>query len=313
MGFFYDQNLKQFQSLNKRAYLKIVPALIRFCKITQIKRLIMVRNNNKLVFFYPGVLATNHKFSDEFYLPFDEVLPQNIVDFDLERLVIFPRDPKEDLKKCYIYNILDDWHLKLLYPMKEKRNQTIFVKVLNSFIYAIGGNANGSCERLDVLGGQGINIDQKFIYVFFNQQVHGGLQIYRLNIEDQENDVDKPLIHVPKAKWIQISVRVPRKFLLCVLQQDQYANELIIFGRVQQYGHDFELSVVHYNDYYALRDAKESINNNWVQPQSFHHTIHRDKIYYAGSTILLQKIRNLNLKEFKIELNLQLERKNGSA
>jgi hypothetical protein len=94
-----------------------VPSLIKFCKITILKRLIIIRNKNKLVLFYPSVVESGYKFSNEFYLPFDEVLPNNIVDFDVDRLIIFPSDPKEGLRKCYFYNIVDDWHLKLLRPM----------------------------------------------------------------------------------------------------------------------------------------------------------------------------------------------------
>ena len=89
--------------------------------------------------------------------------------------------------------------------MIKQRVGCIFVKVWNCLIYAIGGRTDGHCERYDVnlnrwapiaihpepmelANYRGVNALDTYIYII-GHRVNGFVQIQRLDISMQENDI----------------------------------------------------------------------------------------------------------------------------
>ena len=84
--------------------------------------------------------------------------------------------------------------------MNKNRHLPLFVKAWGNLIYAIGGTADGSCERLDlylkkweniaqhpqpysIINSQAVNILDKYIYVVGNDTQKGLVSIWKLDID----------------------------------------------------------------------------------------------------------------------------------
>eukprot|EP00347_Sterkiella_histriomuscorum_P015345 403357370 len=110
--------------------------------------------------------------------------------------------------------------------MNAPRFKSKFVKVWGSLIYAIGGRANGMCDRFDVnlnkwstiaqypnpyqiLNSFVLNIGEKYLYLVNVDLSYGsdlGTQNFRLDLELQEREIDLPLNQQPQSKWVQMNL-----------------------------------------------------------------------------------------------------------
>ena len=87
--------------------------------------------------------------------------------------------------------------------MKRFRYHPMLIKVWHCLIYAIGGRADGLCERFDVnlnqwefitthpepmgiMGCHGVNLEEKWVYL-----VGGSGKLWRLDVEKAERDIGK--------------------------------------------------------------------------------------------------------------------------
>lgn len=64
--------------------------------------------------------------------------------------MLFPNEEKKGLLNCYLMDCYDGGLITKVAPMKKNRHLPLFVKAWGNLIYAIGGTADGFCERLDL-------------------------------------------------------------------------------------------------------------------------------------------------------------------
>jgi hypothetical protein len=96
------------QLVSHQFYDKLIPTVIYKITVKPIQKILIVRDNKKLVFFHPSPIGL-HSFTQGDELPF-EVVPNNcIIEVNNGRIVIFPLESKikNQIKQTFINDTKD--------------------------------------------------------------------------------------------------------------------------------------------------------------------------------------------------------------
>lgn len=118
----------------------------------------MIRDKNKLAFFYPSLYG-NDKFSIPVELPFSEgynseffketIKSEYIIEMSTNEIMVFP-EIKNKLKECYLYEC-DTQMVTKMQTMRQLKISPIIVGFKRRYLYVIGGKIDALSERLDVV------------------------------------------------------------------------------------------------------------------------------------------------------------------